>query len=697
VRELIKLETTRGANTLTDILGKLISGQCLTNPFPEEVTAQLRRQLKSELEERGRTEVRPQETDPDQWLEVRLVAALLHELGDPDYAVFASKYVVGVPMGVGVKMPRTPAVFPPKKKWALERQRDPFVFLDDDLVQPGGRGNYASAVGFEKEVEKVLRKQAAKGQVLILPEAEAHRRYPDSLVIASLGAIEKGIDEDGDTEVRVLHDGTFTVRLNEAIRVRDASLFPGAPDLKRLTGVEAESGEPHFALTLDVSDAHKTILIHPDDWPRQACQVRPGEDIFMHKTGTFGIASAGYWWGRFGAAVSRLMLYVLGEELPGWVLLFADDWDIDAQGRNFVLTLLVAAWFLAVLGVPIKWKKCRGGRTFAWIGYERCLKEASLGISESRAAWVDAWMSRIILQGLVLVREMREALGRMVFVYGALEWDQPFLAPLFAFVATHAPGACLRPPVFVFTILKWLRQRLRERRSYPCAVLRVDKGVMMRVDAKAEGNLVVVGGWRPVVDPVTSAVLVKDSPWFSVQLTERSAPWAFHKGEPYKTISALELIASTMGLMVFGPEVVSGDHQDVGVVLALSEETGFTDSQVATAVVRRGCSTSFPLCVIAMELAAQLEARQTRLTLEWSPREVNQQADDLTNEKFDEFEMSRRLEVDFDRLPWKYLPQAMREGMEFYEESAKLRGRGLARPPPAKKRKDLSLRVRDPW
>jgi hypothetical protein len=251
--------------------------------------------------------------------------------------------------------------------------------------------------------------------------------------------------------------------------------------------------------------------------------------------------------------------------------------------------------------------------------------------------------------------------------------------------------------VFVFTILKWLRQRLRERRSYPCAVLRVDKGVMMRVDAKAEGNLVVVGGWRPVVDPVTSAVLVKDSPWFSVQLTERSAPWAFHKGEPYKTISALELIASTMGLMVFGPEVVSGDHQDVGVVLALSEETGFTDSQVATAVVRRGCSTSFPLCVIAMELAAQLEARQTRLTLEWSPREVNQQADDLTNEKFDEFELSRRLEVDFDRLPWKYLPQAMREGMEFYEESAKLRGRGLARPPPAKKRKDLSLRVRDPW
>ena len=129
-------------------------------------------------------------------------------------------------------------------------------------------------------------------------------------------------------------------------------------------------------------------------------------------------------------------------------------------------------------------------------------------------------------------------------------------------------------------------------------------------------------------------------------------------------------------------------------------------------MARRGSSTSFPLCVVAMELASQLEARQTRLSLEWSPREVNQQADDLTNEKFDEFDLDRRLEIDFERLPWKYLPQAMREGAEFYGQTAKLheQRRGLPRSAAGKKidasvmrrakassPKVLSLRMREPW
>ena len=94
------------------------------------------------------------------------------------------------------------------------------------------RGNYQSAVGYADEVETVLRRQEAQGQFLVLLEAEARRRYGCRLTIAPLAALEKGLDEDGVMEVRVLHDGTNGVDLNRFIKVLDAGLSPMAQDLK---------------------------------------------------------------------------------------------------------------------------------------------------------------------------------------------------------------------------------------------------------------------------------------------------------------------------------------------------------------------------------------------------------------------------------------------------------------------------------
>ena len=72
---------------------------------------------------------------------------------------------------------------------------------------------------------------------------------------------------------------------------------------------------------------------------------------------------------------------------------------------------------------------------FAWIGFEVNLREMSLGISANRAEWAMTWMTRTLENGGILIRELREALGRLVFVYGALTWDKPFLGPLFAWVS----------------------------------------------------------------------------------------------------------------------------------------------------------------------------------------------------------------------------------------------------------------------
>ena len=57
----------------------------------------------------------------DQPMDVLLLGSALKATGDPDWKVMLT-YAVGVPLGVGVEMLRTPAVFPPKTKWSLKGQ-----------------------------------------------------------------------------------------------------------------------------------------------------------------------------------------------------------------------------------------------------------------------------------------------------------------------------------------------------------------------------------------------------------------------------------------------------------------------------------------------------------------------------------------------------------------------------------------------
>ena len=97
---------------------------------------------------------------------------------------------------------------------------------------------------------------------------------------------------------------------------------------------------------------------------------------------------------------------------------------------------------------------------------------------------------------MVLGAELSEALRRLGFIFGALIWDRPFLAPLYTFAAVLKPGACVQLPLFLYVILKWLRDRLAGRRHHVCTS-RKTMGTLFRVDAKAEGQFVSIAGGRP--------------------------------------------------------------------------------------------------------------------------------------------------------------------------------------------------------
>ena len=107
---------------------------------------------------------------------------------------------------------------------------------------------------------------------------------------------------------RVLFDGTHGIAVNHRTRIRDQERAPIAADLKRVMREKSKTDEPTFALTADVTEAHRQVPIAEQDRHLLGCQVRPGEEVFVNTVGTFGIASASYCWSRvprrLGACVS---------------------------------------------------------------------------------------------------------------------------------------------------------------------------------------------------------------------------------------------------------------------------------------------------------------------------------------------------------------------------------------------------------
>ena len=92
----------------------------------------------------------------------------------------------------------------------------------------------------------------------------------------------------------------------------------------------------------------------------QACRLVKGR-VWLNKVGTYGIASAGYWWGRLaGAVLVRLLYYLVGDRWAPEFLLFADDWFAQAGAKNELEDIGCLVFLLTALGVPLKWSKFRG-------------------------------------------------------------------------------------------------------------------------------------------------------------------------------------------------------------------------------------------------------------------------------------------------------------------------------------------------
>ena len=137
---------------------------------------------------------------------------------------------------------------------------------------------------------------------------------------------------------------------------------------------------------------------------------------------------------------------------------------------------------------------------------------------------------------------------------GALDYDRPFLAPLYCFASRHAPQSVKPLPLCVLVTLEYLRRKITQRRHCECGLQKQSWEQAWRVDAHADENGVGVGGWWPQANE-QGTVTKWGSPWFAVKVTPADAPWAFQRdGKAYRVIAILEALGLLLALLAFGPE-----------------------------------------------------------------------------------------------------------------------------------------------
>lgn len=606
---------------------------------------------------------------------------------DEDWEWLAPMAEEGVELGVDSTMPRVPQVFEEKTRWNLDFTEEEFqdVFAE----------NYKSAEESSDDIRRQVLEEVEMGSIIEMDLKDAEEEFKGRLAVAALGAVPK---ELGSSVVRIVHDGSYSVDVNHRIRVRDRMRFPMVDDaagvIKHLKEEnQRRGGTSRFSLLYDVSRAHKLIPVKRSDWGYQAFRLpgqKDGSKIFLHTRGTFGIASAAYHWQRLAAVVVRLIHRLSGKELGLMHLLFADDGWLSSVGTDFWRRMLFWLFCLDLLEVPISWKKVRGGLSVQWIGYQINVDEFTKGIAERKVRWVLEWVDRHASSGYVSGRELKSALGRFGFVAGALPHVRPFLGPLFAWASVLSPGTCAKMPGAVKILLEYIRGEVEgEPMSSPREV-EPHPEEAFRVDAKAEGDCIVVGGWE-----IDKNLPGGKGRWFSIKLTRKNAAWAYVKGDPFRSIASLELVAVLSAVILFG-DLWGGKGSRSMITLS-----GTTDNLGNTHVLKHFMSCKYPLSIVVMELAVQLKRRGVELELGWAPRSQNFEADALTNEEFEGFDMSLRIKKEFEDLEFVVLNKLMKKATELDEEIrlAKTSKEAKADVPQklqVKKRKGQT-RWEDPW
>lgn len=581
---------------------------------------------------------------------LRLMRELLVKCEDPDRD-FLLQGEEGYPVGILKPLPRTPHIYEEQTAWKLEE--DPF------MQGEVWRNNYESVQEHEDFVREHFEQECAEGLMQKMLLEEAKHKFGDHVAISSLAVL---VEDAESGKKRIIHDATHGTKLNHRIKCRDKTRSPGAREKQYLLSYYKERRKALVSLVGDISKAHRRFLHDPAERGLLACRVKETDPfLYVNNCGTFGVASASYWWGRISGAGIRLVHELLGPERAVELLIFADDLEglgADSSGRQ---GLVLSFLYLSALGFPFKWAKQRGGQKVEWIGLYTDYATFRLGLSPRRSAWMSDWAGSLAASGKVTQKVFEQGLGRLGFSASALLWERPFLGPLYSWnAAVRGKRGTLKIPAMLRAILLFLADRIKaggDLHTPPPLGKPEGEHLLFFTDAKATEHSAWIGGYRQD----SQGKIVE---WFSEEVDREWAPWIFLKRDPKRVIASLELLASLVAVKLWAPR--EGRKN-----MATCFLRGKTDNQSNTYALSKWMSTKFPLTLLIMEFSETLRLGQCELSLDWIARDFNQLADDLTNNVFEKFVGFPRVRWDPKREKWLVLEDFLKHASEFHSELVK--------------------------
>ena len=524
---------------------------------------------------------------------------------------------------LGMEMPIEPGgAFPP-----IDDALDSFDAPTAEEFLASGVGNYSSPAEFTGHWQSELERLEAAHFVTTISRETAVRDFGTGT--ASRMALITKPRPDGSMKCRIIVDlrrSGANARASCPERVvlpRPKDVVRGAQYLSREEcslrdraawgGWDTADWACEFA-SGDFADAYMHFRIHASELKHCLSPHPNGHDVLLRAMLCFGLKSAPLIFGRFSAALGRLLQGMFRDEEVR-LQIYLDDPLLTLFGPGRRRTFNLALFWLTIcsLGVKVSWKKCQRGLSVAWIGVGFGIdwprRSLTLTIPELMAAEILGEAKAILSTTMVGLKRLQKLTGRLSWAAGVLPRSRWAVSICYAVIASVAAER---------------QARRGEPRSEPHAKGRRSHSLVhtKRVKLALEWT---VSLWSSLSRGASRAVPLRPLPGVWTIVTDAS-PWGLGgvlldraSGEPLEFFSSAltEADERTLGITV-------GDSSAQAVAEALAVWVAFvtwrtklashpaelllrSDSTAALALAQKLASSSPALNFIGAELALVLE------------------------------------------------------------------------------------------
>ena len=325
-------------------------------------------------------------------------------LSDPD-----AELVHGVPLGVNEQLHPSPA-------WPIHAgvisTPEPLVVCYD---------SWKSAPDHFSIVEDLIQEELAAGFIALVPGGvpELQERY-QLTAVGKLGVvIAEGRSPRLVVDSSISNVTSNTVIPNHMTLPRISDVIDCAPDTM--------ARQQMFQLTLDVSKAHRRILIDPKDGG-MLCFHANGK-LYRCITLNFGARASGWYWGRVAGLMVRTSHALLAHGHALWQ--YVDDllaW-LDRISSPLWASLLVVLFL--ILGIPMSWHKAALHVEVDWIGWRISVLTWSISIPEEKLSKIVQQVHKMSNCTKAPLKDMQSLVGRLLWLTSGWHFLRPLLIPLY--------------------------------------------------------------------------------------------------------------------------------------------------------------------------------------------------------------------------------------------------------------------------